>query len=291
MKERTVAIVGDSACSMRPSYPEVQESGVDLAPIEIVFFENGKDVPYSEFKIEIAEFYEKMRNSPKLPTTSGSILGEAINIYRRLSERFNNIVSVHLTSGESTVYSSALNAAEFVKKEKPELNINVIDTKQVSLASWLPTYKAGLLANEGADINDISNNIVEMLPKIRIEVALQNIKNVIKGGRGRFLGRLVNTLLPIKPIFTLKEGKLSLIQIEATVNRAREKLYERIKGVINTTPLTNLALVHTNIPEIAGDFRDRLKKLYNKEIKIFDAGAALGVHAGEGGLAIIYQIG
>lgn len=284
-----IAVVGDSGCSMRPEYPEVQESGVSLAPIKVIFSENRKAVSYSDFQIGTKEFYEKMENSKKLPTTDGSIQGEAITIYRKLSERFNKIISVHLTSGESTVYSSAINAAEIVKLEKPGITINVIDSRQVSLASWLPTQETARLADKGCDINEIGNSISEMIPKIRIEVALKTITNVVKGGRAKFLGRFLNAMVPVRPVLTLKDGRLSLLHIQTSFRKAREKIYEDVKEVIKTSSLTNLTVVHTNVPDLAGEFADSLKRLYKGEIKIFDAGAALAVHAGEGALAVVYQ--
>ena len=110
MSQERVAIVTDSGCSLRPEFPEVKEANVTVVPLAVEIYDpqRGEYVPHSDLEIPVAEFYREMREGKKLPKTSGIISGEIKEVYRHLSLQTENIVSIHVTSKHSAVWSSAI---------------------------------------------------------------------------------------------------------------------------------------------------------------------------------------
>jgi len=285
--EQKVAIVTDSASSMRPEYSKVQELKVSLIPLEISFLKDRKIIPYSDFEITSEELYQKMRNSKTLPQTSGGIIGKAIETYKRLANETNSIISIHITSKHSTAYSSAFMAATQVMETKPELSIEVIDSKSVSLGIWFLAEQAAKLAQQGANLEEIKKKVLETIPKIGFLATPATLKNVIKGGRVPFLKGHAGNFLKIRPILGLTDGKLEEVAKTIGTGRARREIVNKIKNENNQ--IIKMGVFHTNDPKAAEKVRKRLAKFYSGEIPIYEAGPVIGVHAGEGTVGVVFQ--
>ncbi len=282
-----VAVVTDSASSMRPEYPEVQELGVNVLPAEIIFSEGDKLVPCSDFDITPAELYRRMRDSKRIPLTSGGITGVAIETYERLANQTNSIISIHATSRHSTLYDSTVNAARHIMEKKPELSIEVIDSRGISMGLWFLVEQAVMLARGGARLEQIKEEVLATMPKIRFLLSLATLENAIKGGRVHFLAGYLAALLNIKPILELVDGELKETGRMRTLARARQEMMNRVRD--EKSEIVKMAVVHTNDLNAAEETKQELAAFYHKEIRVYEAGAALGVHGGEGAVALIFQ--
>ncbi len=294
MSPERVAVVTDSGCSMRPEYPKVQELGVTILPLNITFTtEDGKSLTQLDLDITPSEFYKKMAKSKELPQTSGAIEGRALEAYRELSNTTNSIVSIHLTSRHSAIYDSALMAALQAKKEKPELCIEVIDSRQISLGTWFLVEEAARLAKQGASLEEIKQETLALIPKIETYAVLDCLTNIIKGGRiADQIGHLVG-YLGLLPVLQIKDGKLGLARIvrkTKTNIRLRHEMVEIVEQNISDRDVVKMSVVHTNSPDLAEEVRQGLGLFYPSEkISICDAGSALAVHVGEKTVGIVFQ--
>lgn len=286
--EQRVAVVTDSCCSIRPEDELAQKyEVVTIVPVEIKFFENNQYVPYSDFEIPPQEFYQRMRTSEKLPQTSGAITGRTLETSRKLSKETNSIISIHVTSKHSVVWESVVLGKKIAQEEIPELLIEVIDSKQLSLGLWFLVEHAAILSKKGANLEQIKNEVLEMIPKIQLLAVLESLENLKRGGRADELVKAyLASLLSIHPILGVKEGKLEQFARERTVKRAREKMVEMVG---DSGKLVKMAVLHTNAPEMAKGMKENLAKTYKGEIPIYEAGPVLGVHAGEGAVGVAFQ--
>lgn len=286
-QEGRVAVVTDSVSSMRPEYPVVQKLGIDVLPVEIVFSEGNKLSVYSDFDITPSELYRRMRGSKQLPSTSGSITRVAIEAYRRLACETDSIISIHATARHSAAYDSAVNAARHVREEKPGLSIEVIDSQSISLGMWFLAEQAAGLAQQGAYLEEIKEQVLATVPKIGFLLTLATLDNAIKGGRVHFLAGYLATLLKIKPILGIIDGELKEVGRARTLAKAREEMINRVK--CEKGQVVKMAVVHTNDLKAAEEVKQELAGFYAEEISVYEAGAALGVHGGEGAVAVIFQ--
>lgn len=279
-------IITDSGCSMRPEFAEVKEKGVLILPLKLSFYENGEYVSCDDLSVTPEEFYQRMRSSEKLPQTSGSVEGEAAKLYSSLPEN-SKVISIHITSKHSVAFNSARLAKEFVATEKPDLLIEVIDSRQLSLGQWYLTELAAELSLRGAGIDEIKAAVLETIPKIQILAALESFDNLKKGGRANeVMKAVVASVLRIYPVLGLKEGKLEQFTRVRSAKKAREKLVEITS---DSGKLTKLSIVHANSPELAEEIRMGLAKFRHGNIPIYEIGPVLGVHTGEGTVGVVFQ--
>jgi len=272
---------------MRPEFPEVKKLGIEIVPLEIKFYENGEFVPYNDLDISSKEFYERMRDGKKLPQTNGAVQGNFIKMYEKLKDKTNAIVSVHITSVHSGAWSTAVGVKKMIQEEKPDLAIEVLDSKNISYATWILAELAADRSNKGNSIEEIKAEVLETVPKIQTLIALETLDNAIAGGRTydalkARLGRMLNTY----PILGLEDGRLKEIDKVRTRGKARQRVIE-MAG--DSGPLVKVAVVHTNAQSMAEVIKESLKKVYKENIPVYEAGPALGVHGGEGAIGIVFQ--
>ena len=86
---RKVAIVTDTTACIPQE--QVEKYGVEVVPIELIF----EDRAYRDgVDISPAEFYERLRQAKKLPTTSGALPGPYIEAYHKASRRVASILCI-----------------------------------------------------------------------------------------------------------------------------------------------------------------------------------------------------
>ncbi|HJX59535.1 hypothetical protein A2V61_00375 [Candidatus Woesebacteria bacterium RBG_19FT_COMBO_47_8] len=286
--ERKVEVVTDSGSSIRPKDTLARESGVTVVPLDLKFFENDQYVSYSDADVETEEFYRRMREGKKLPQTSGAIPGRIVETFKHLSEKAQSIVSIHITSKHSVVWESAvLGKKLFQDDTQKDTPIEIVDSKQVSLATWFPAEDAAQLAEKGATLEQIMEELKQRMPKISLYAVLESFDNLKLGGRAEDLVKgYLASLLSIYPVLTFVEGKLTQAARARTAQKARDKMVEM---VADAGKLVRLAVLHANALETARNVKEALSKAYKGDIPIHEAGPVLAVHAGEGTVGVVLQ--
>ena len=286
--ENKVAVITDSGASLRPENPEVEKLGVTIVPLEISFYENGEYVARPDLDVSSEEFYERMKSSQKLPKTSGAVVGTLFNNLEKVSEQTRSAISIHVTSKHSVAYESALLAKSIFNEDGNEkMLIEVVDSKNVSLATWFLAEQAAELAQKGANLERIKNEVLESVPKIQLYTVLQSFENLIKGGRaGDVVKGVLASILSIYPVICFSDGTLTQFDRDRTPKKARERM---IQMVGDESKLVKVAVIHTNAPELAEGVRDSLTAKFSDPISIYEAGPVLAVHAGQGAVGIAFQ--
>ena len=285
-RENRVAVVVDSGSSMRENYPEVKERDVAVLPLEVKFYENGQWVAYLDSELTADEFYRKMAEGKKLPQTSGAVTGRATELYKELGKTTKSVISIHVTSKHSVSYESALLATNLVREVDPELVIEVIDSKFVSISTWFLAEKAAALSAAGYPLEDIKRLVLEDIPKIELLTYLSTLDNLIKGGRVPAITGMLGNLMQVKPVVGFVDGQITQLSKNRTIGKAKQELVSRFADT--KEEVVNLAILHTNNEQGAKELQEDLARLYPREIPIYEAGPVLGVHAGPGAVGICF---
>jgi len=295
-KGQRVRVVTDMGCSYRPEDPQVIESGISLIPLQLSILEGGQWKTKQETEIEPGQFYNIMQRmvaeNGELPKTSGLSPGIARDTYLNLFEKeaAQAVYSIHVTKAHSQAWNSAYIGAEEAKKAAGEdLPIAVIDSQTLSLGQYWLAKHAAWLAQKGADLRQVVEGVMELIPKIHILVVLETFENLKKGGRAEQIRGLLASMLSaisIHPILTTKAGKLDLFGRARSASKARAKIVEMIGDM---GEMVKTGVIHTNAPALAEEVKVSLGKIFKGKIPIVDAGPALATHAGEKAVAIVAQ--
>ena len=120
--------VTDSGTDLSLSPEQLAELNIEVVPLTITL--EGKSY-HDGVDIQPEEFYRLLAASESLPVTSQPSAGEFAEIYRRLAAKDPDILSIHMSSGLSGTFNSAVQGAEMV----PEANVTLVDTKTLSAAA------------------------------------------------------------------------------------------------------------------------------------------------------------
>jgi DegV family protein with EDD domain len=201
-----VGVVTDSCASIPPGL--VAELGVKVIPYFVTC--EGRTLR-DLIDVRQAEFFEYLRKTPVLPTTAKSRAGEYLAAFTELAPHVTGIVTAHMTSLGSGAYQAAGLARDMLKTQFPELPIEVVDTRNVSMGRGWFALEAARAVARGWFVAQIAAIMKPMLPVTRIEQTAETLDYLYKGGRIGRASHMVGTLLRIKPVITMDDGVIAPI--------------------------------------------------------------------------------
>lgn len=277
---KPIKIVTDSTADLTQAL--IREFNIKVIPLKVFF---GEKVYREGVDITPKMFYELLKRSEKLPTTSQPSPGEFQELYDELTSDGSSVISIHISSNMSGTYQSALIA----RNNLPERDITVVDSKQVSMALGLVVLSAAKAARDGCSKEEVLHRVKEVAGKVRTYFVVDTLEYLAKGGRIGKAAALLGTVLNIKPILTIDDGYI------APVERIRGK-GKALDHIINLARDFSLKHRQISCAMVHGDALDEVLKFHQKIISelqycehiICEIGAVVGTHAGPGTIALFF---
>lgn len=274
-------IVTDSGMDVSPGVLD----GLDVTQIPLKLELDGKTY-LSGVDIQAEEFYDLLLTTNSLPITSLPSPGEFADIFRELAPH-KPVVVVHISSGLSNTYQSAVSAAELV----PEADVHLIDTKTLSGAQGWQVEAAARAAKAGWSLEQVVALTAQVREATETIFTLPDLRYLIHGGRISHLKGLLASVLQIKPLIAVSktDGKYYDRGKSPTFNRALESIAKTIAKDIPEGTKLRTQIAHTANPEGA----DRLKEAMDKRFECqwlpnSTVAPVLGAHTGRGLVGLIY---
>jgi len=162
----------------------------------------------------------------------------------------------------------------------------VFDSQQLSLGTGLLVETAAKLAAQGSTIKEILDVLNQQVRRSHVFAALDTLEFLKRSGRmSKYIASL-GTLLQLKPIMTMYEGKPSTERVR-TRERATKRLIEMLQEV---GMLERVAIVHTHASEQVAELRQQAASLLPaSDLLVADITPVIGVHIGPGafGFAVV----
>lgn len=275
-----LAVVTDSTAYL----PDRIKTHEDLFIIPIPVILDGKI--YNEgIDIEADEYYGLLNSSSEFPTTSQPALGEVIELYESIAAKgYDTILSIHLSSGISGFVSTLFSLKESIKG----IDLHPYDSKITSM----PMGHMVEVALEGAEKSTSIEAILTKLDIIRDNtyayLVVEDLNNLVRGGRLTNGAALIAGLLKIKPILTFEDGKIVLFE----KIRSTKKAFSRSEQIIGQRNVeiglpVKLYVIHANNLTVAEEEKKKLQEQYPQaEIEIGHFGPVIGTHLGEKAIGI-----
>jgi DegV family protein with EDD domain len=279
----TVKVVTDSASDI--TREDAEKFGIEIVPVYLRF---GEQVYRDNIDITGDEFYTRLTSDPVHPSTASPSPGDFSTIYEKLSAETDEIVSIHVTSKHSSVYSSALAGMKSIKKKN--CRIEVIDSKGVSMWQGLIAIAAAKAAAAGGNLNNVMNKVNETISQLRAVALLDTIKYIVKGGRLGMAAPAISkieSILHVKLMLALHDGELRPSGMVRSQKKGIDKIRDMIKSASH---LEELAIGYTTTIEEARALSEYATSLLpNLVPHIYRLGPVLGVHAGPGALVTVFK--
>ncbi len=228
------------------------------------------------------EFYEMLSTSAELPTTSQASPGRFKDVYDKLGQEADGIVSIHVSSRISGTWNSALQGASQSHSDCP---IEVIDSHQASMGLGLVVLTAAEAARQGAALEEVVAHARSAVKRAQCMCLLETLEYLQKGGRIGRAQALMGSVLKIKPMIIVRDGAVHPLGRARTFPKALAKLKEAARQF---APIESLAVSYSTTPEVAREVANDLKDLLAEGVEPYIArlGPALGVYAGPGAVEI-----
>lgn len=275
-----VRIVTDSSSDI----PEeiARELNITVVPLYISF---GSENLRDGIDIRPKEFYKRLVADTVHPTTAAASPGDFAATYERIGDGADGIISIHLSRKASATYDAAVRGKEMVYGKK--YRVEVVDSKLVTIALGLVVIAAARAAKDGKDFEAILDIVNRVILHIRVYGLLDSLKYVVKGGRLGKVGLLIGSMLPVKPLLTMKDGLVTPMGVVRTRSKGMERLFEIIKA---TAKVKNIGIAHSTNDEEIKSFTDKLRSLLPDLKPVITAlGPALGVHGGPGTILVAVE--
>ena len=269
-------IVTDSGTDLNLSAKEAAELNVHTVPLNVTL--DGET--YREgIDIEPKDFYDLLEKSGNLPITSQPSAGQFAELYRNLAKKDPDIFSIHMTSGLSGTFNSALAGADLV----PEANVTHFDTKTLSaVAGW--QVEAAARASKAGWAVDRSLQLVKKIGDACESIyTLDELKYLIHGGRISHMKGVIASLIKIKPMIGVEKEYGTYIQLGMvrSFKGAVLGLVEQIKKKHAPGSDLRVQVLHAYNPDGASMLKEQIDKVYQCEwLPMGPMSLVLGAHTG-----------
>ena len=280
----SIKIIADSTCYLPQEY--IDKYKISIASLNVLI--NGNS--YRETDLSNDWFYNEMAKSSTIPTSSQPSIEELYNIVESLVKDGHDIVGIFLSSDMSGTFSTSNLVKNMIIENYPNAKIVMIDSRSNCMQAGFAVLEAAKAANENKSLDEvvsIAKNVIKNSKFIFVPETLDYLK---KGGRIGSAAALLGSLLQIKPILTVEDGKTTVFTKVRTKKKAIDKIVNTVLEQNLKSPIKGIIVHHINCQSEGQELADRLKNSLGLEsVKIQSIGPIIGLHVGPGSIGVAYH--
>lgn len=261
-----------------------KEYNISIVSLKVVF----TNEEYKETDISNVDFYKKLEVYKGIPTSSQPSIEEFYNVFDENISNNNDIIGIFISSKMSGTLSTANIAKKMILDKYPDANIELLDSKSNCMQLGYAAIVAGRLVKEGRGFSEVVDAVKDNINRSKFIFIPETLEYLKKGGRIGTASALLGSILKIKPILTITDGKTTLLEKVRTKKRALERIVDIFIEDINKFGLGEVIIHHINCEEEAKNLAKCIKEKIDHVIPICPIGPVVGVHVGPGALGIAY---
>jgi DegV family protein with EDD domain len=273
---KKVSIVTDTTACV--PIEQVKLFDIEVVPVPLIInektYRDGIDITPSEF-------YKMLRQSKKLPTTSASSPKPYFEAFKNASRNAPNIICLTEPIKFSAMYNSAKAAVEMAKNTLKDVTIEVIECTTAAAGQGLVAIAAARAASLDKTLEEVRKTIDKVMSKVNLFATLDTLKYLARSGRVPQAAALVNTILNLKPVFTLNHAEPHTVSLPRTTKSAINRILRLMDTAVKKGQQLHVAVMHADAMSEALTLKDRIESRFEcKEIYITEFTPVMGVHTG-----------
>ncbi|MDI9590657.1 MAG: DegV family protein [Acidobacteriota bacterium] len=275
-----VRIITDSASDII----DIDRDDLVVVPLTIAF---GGDIYHDGADLTHERFYELLVESGELPTTGQVTPYDWGKVFDEAVESGDDVVCITISSGLSGTNQAACLAAQ----DHPD-RVFVVDSLNACLGERILVEHALNMADQGASAQEIAEDCDRRKGDIRLIALLDTLEYLRKGGRIDAVSAGVGAMLQIKPVITIKDGKVATLGKARGSKNGRNLLNEVVGqsgGVDFSLPI---AIGYSGLSDrLLQKYVEDSRQLWESELDqlpTHTVGSTIGTHVGPGAIALAY---
>ena len=277
-----IALVTDSTCDLPKEL--IDQYQIHMVPINLNF---GDSHYLDKVTIQPDQFYDLLDKHADSPKTSQVNEQAFTNLFSHLASHYDAIIAIHLSSQFSGTYANSAKAGRRISEEfgKP---VHVFDSKNLSGALGLMVLKTAQRIEAGEQVESILSSVREDILRSKIFVSVRNLKYLIRGGRVSKPKGIIASVLGLNPVISVDEnGKSILFGKTFSQEASLNKIYRHIKKTGEGKSVWNYIIMHAHNPEGAEKAGEKMFEMTGlRPVSTVDISPAIGIHAGNGAVAV-----
>jgi DegV family protein with EDD domain len=279
-----IAFITDSTAYL----PEelVQEYNITVLPQILIW---GEENLRDGVDITPNEFYQRLANSDTIPTTAQvSVASMKEAFEKRLQEGYEDVVGIFISSKLSGTLQSAYQARDLLDKETAA-RIHIIDSFSTAMGLGFQVLAGARAAAEGKSLTGCMEAIDRARQNHGVYFVVETLEFLHRGGRIGGAQRLLGTMLNLKPVLAIENGRVEPIEKIRTKKKALARISEIVREKTAGKTNVRLATLHANAEDEAQALLSQLEaEIHPVESLVASVSPVVGTHAGPGVVGIVY---
>ena len=259
----------------------LKENNVGVASLNVIEGDNS----YRELEVEVPFIFNE-QDKGKSWTTSQPAPGEFLELYKEaLEEGYDRIFVLGLSRNISGTYQSANLAKNML--DDPE-KVYLFDTLLCAYGTEMIGIELIDMVKQGKSEEEIISRINQLISTSEQMFTVENLFALVKGGRLTLAKAAIGTVLRLKPVIRVIDGKLQNVHNERTYKKLHNYFINEMKRTHEGYDKLNVYITSQNSP----DSSDAIKELIEQEFphaKITYThylGPVFSIHVGRKGYGI-----
>ena len=280
-----VAIVTDSTAYIPV---ELQKKlNISVVPLILIWgeesFEDGVDMMPDDF-------YKRLAVSKVLPTTSQATVLSIKNVFEKLLSEGFDVLGIFLSSKLSGTVESAMQARDMLQKGQEK--VAVLDSLATTMALGWPVLTAARAAGSGESLAECLKIAEKARDQTGVLFVVETLEFLKRGGRIGGAQAMLGTLLNVKPLLELQEGRIESVEKIRTKGKALERMLDLAEEKMAGVKPVRLGVVHANCESEALALLETARRRFDPaETIISPLSPVIGTHAGPGTVALAFMTG
>lgn len=284
---KAIALITDSASDF--TFDEAAALDIKIVPLSVTF---PNDKTYLDrVELDADRFYDMLVESADIPTTSQPSPQSFAEAFNEALQDADEVVYCGVSGELSGTLESARIARDLLAPNQIE-RVHIVDTLNVTLGEQILVRLAVNLRDKGLDAQEIVRTLEEYRKHVKVIALLDTLEYLKKGGRIPATAAAAGTLLSIKPVICVKDGKIGLLGAARGSKNGKNQLSKHV---------VEAGGVDFSLPFVLGysGHSERLLKKYwedstalyadwEGEMPVSKVGSVIGTHVGPGAIAVAF---
>ncbi|MCR5350423.1 MAG: DegV family protein [Acholeplasmatales bacterium] len=278
-----VKIISDSTCDLGVELAKKYD--IEIIPLYVVF---GEKSYIDGVEITTQQIYDKVKECGELPKTSAITEPIVEEVFKKWLDLGYDVIYTGISSQMSRTYQTAMMVSENLGKDR----VHVVDSKNLSTGIGLILLKACKDRDKGLSAEEIVKNMEYNASRCKVQFGIEKMDYLHKGGRCSGVARFFGTLLKMKPVIFVREGKMTVGKKPiGKMKVSLDAMYNMLKDDIekNNVDLEFIFVTDSIAEESKAYLLPKVKELCpNTEVIHTTAGGVIASHCGPGTIGILY---
>jgi DegV family protein with EDD domain len=280
-----IAVVTDSTTYLPSNL--VEKYNISIAPQVLIW---GEQTYKDGVDIRSQEFFTRLKTTKVMPTTSQVAVITFQEMFQDLVNKGNEVLAILVSSKLSGTVQSAIQARDLMGNAREK--VHVVDSQSVAMALGFQATAVARAIEAGASINEAKALAEKSHEYTGVFFAVDTLEFLHRGGRIGGAQRFLGTMLNMKPILAIQDGRVEGVERIRTKSKALDRVLEMVTEKTQGKSPIRIATLHANAADEAKTLLARAEKELNPIESVFtEVSPTVGTHAGPGTVGLAFMAG